>query len=67
VKCELYYINGSCHREGDKPNKIEYSKDGNIITEIWMRENGYTEVKRNVIDLDYMYNKLKEYNSKMTK
>jgi len=58
VRYELYYIDGKYYREGDKPNKIEYSEDENIITEIWMsNESGNTELKRNVIDLSLEFTK----------
>jgi len=36
---------------------IEYSEDGNIITELWIAENGRTELKRNVIDLTLEFTK----------
>jgi len=58
VKYEEYYNNdGDHYREGDKPNQIEYSEDGNTITEIWTHKNGITELKRNVIDLDLEFTK----------
>jgi len=44
-------------REENRPNIIEYSKDGNIITEIWMDEDEKTELKRNVIDFNLEFTK----------
>jgi len=57
VKREKYRMNSKCYREGDGPTEIEYSEDGNKITEIWMSEDGRTELKRNIIDLDLEFTK----------
>jgi len=61
IKEEWYFINDKFYREENKPNKVEHSEDGNIITEIWMSEDGETELKRNVIDSDLEFTKPCKY------